>query len=169
MLQRIQTVYLFLAFVFCFLYLMFPTATVVLDDVSISIKPYELKVAEVAIGEELKVIEAEIDEKLNVGLFQVALVLLAFAIMVITIIATFKYKKRVLQIRLGRMNILLLLTLIVLSFVYIDFVKAQLLAEIDYREGIGIFFPFVSIILIFLANRAIRRDEALIRSSGRIR
>jgi len=168
MLQRIQTVYLFLAFVFCFLYLMFPTATVVLDDVSISIKPYELKVAEVAIGEELKVIEAEIDEKLNVGLFQVALVLLAFAIMVITIIATFKYKKRVLQIRLGRMNILLLLTLIVLSFVYIDFVEAQLFKDIDYyREGI--FFPFVSIILIFLANRAIRRDERLVRSADRIR
>ncbi len=142
-------------------------ATVVLDDSVLALKPYELIIAEVAVGKELKVIETEIDEKLNVGLFQAALVFLVFAIMVITIIATFKYKKRVLQIRLGRLNILLLLTLIVLSFVYIDFVKAQLLADIDYREGI--FFPFVSIILIFLANRAIRRDEALVRSAGRIR
>ncbi len=155
MLQRVQTVYLFLVFVFGVLYLIFSLATVHVGDESYTLMAYELIAPE------------SIVERLNVWWLQTSLLIALFASMVLTIIITFKYKKRLLQMRLCKFNILLLLIVVVLSFFYIDSVKTQLNADIVY--GAGTFFPFVSLILTFLANRAIRKDEELVRSADRIR
>ncbi len=150
MLQRIQTVYLFLVFVFCLLYILFPLATINVDSDLFKLKAFDAIVDEV-----------------NVLLLQAILLVVLFSIMVLTIITTFKYKKRLFQIRLGKLNMLLLLVLIVLSFFYIDSVKVHLNGEVEY--GAGIFFPVISMILILFANRAIRKDEELVRSADRIR
>ena len=39
----------------------------------------------------------------------------------------------------------------------------------DSEKGIGLFAPFTSIILLLLANRFIKKDEALVKSIDRFR
>ena len=39
----------------------------------------------------------------------------------------------------------------------------------DSQNGIGLFLPVVSVVLLVLANKAIKKDEALIKSIDRLR
>ncbi len=155
MLQRIQTVYLFLVFVFGLLYLLLPLATLGVGHEVYTLKSYEVVAPE------------RITAHVDVTFFRAVFLTVLFAHMILTVITTYKYKKRLLQLKLGNLNLLLLLILIVLSFFYIDAIKNQIAAEVSY--SVGLFFPFISIILILLANRGIRKDEALIRSINRVR
>ena len=41
------------------------------------------------------------------------------------------------------------------------------ISNIHYQAGVGM--PALSVFLLWLANRAIRKDEALVRSSDRLR
>ncbi|MFA5648077.1 MAG: DUF4293 domain-containing protein [Bacteroidales bacterium] len=92
------------------------------------------------------------------------LIALCLAICAITI---FLYKKRMLQIRLCVGNIVLLLGLEGLMFYYVQLAKQALGGIASYN--IVFIFPLVAAILIFLALRAIARDEALVKSLDRLR
>jgi hypothetical protein len=91
------------------------------------------------------------------------------AFMVITILALitiFKFKDRKSQFVLGRLNIIL--NLILLGFfVYqsLNLSGETLVSE----KGIGMLLPFVSIVLLVLANKAIKKDEDLVKSVDRLR
>ncbi len=157
MLQRVQTVYLFLVFVFSLLYLIFPLAT--LDNGEIIIQAYKID----GIPNEF----IKEDNKLT-NFLQIVLPVMVFAIMILSIYTTFMYRKRMYQIKLSRLNILLLLILVVASFFFADTIKNNLsLKEISY--GVSLLFPFISMILLLLAIKAIKKDEALVRSADRIR
>jgi hypothetical protein len=87
--------------------------------------------------------------------------------LLITIITIFLYKKRMLQIRFSVFNIMLLLGLQGLMYYFFRVAERTL-------SGSGTFsflfiFPLVAAILVFLALRAISRDEALVRSLDRLR
>ena len=84
----------------------------------------------------------------------------------ITVWTIFKYKTRQTQFVLGRLSIMLNLILLGL-FVYR---LLNLSGEFQNSEnGIGLFLPVVSIVLVVLANKAIKKDEALIKSIDRLR
>lgn len=84
----------------------------------------------------------------------------------LSIFALLGYKKRQTQFVYNRINILLNFILIGL-FVY---QTLNLSGETTVSEkGIGMFLPLVSIILLALANKAIKRDENLVKSADRIR
>ena len=75
------------------------------------------------------------------------------------------YKKRIRQIRATVFTIVLLLGL---SGLFLYFAYACINgAEVAFK--IPVVFPLVAIIFDFLAIRAIRKDEALVRSLNRIR
>ena len=80
-------------------------------------------------------------------------------------VAILSFKNRIRQIRLIVFSILLMLGLfgMFFFFTYYSFSGAQ----ISFK--ISLVFPLVSIILDYLAIRAIGKDEALIRSIDRIR
>lgn len=80
----------------------------------------------------------------------------------------FGYKNRVRQMRFATFNILLMLGLFVVGFI---FVRSSLntIGDGAYGFKIAMSFPFVAIILNYLAIRAIGKDEALVRSIDRIR
>lgn len=92
------------------------------------------------------------------------LIAICLAICAITI---FLYKKRMLQIRLCVGNIVLLVGLEGLMFYYVRLAKQAVGGLSSYN--IVFIFPLVSAILIFLALRAIARDEALVKSLDRLR
>ena len=85
---------------------------------------------------------------------------------IISIVAIFLYKNRQLQAVINRLN--LMLNLILLGvFVYRALTMSGATAVAE--KGIGMFIPILSIVLIVLANKAIRKDEQLVKSADRLR
>lgn len=85
----------------------------------------------------------------------------------VLLISIFQFRNRILQIRLCIFNILLLLGFYAMLFFMINRVKAEFPGAVLYQ--MPAVFPVVSVILIFLAIRAIRKDIILLRSYDRIR
>ena len=84
----------------------------------------------------------------------------------LSIISIFRYKKRKSQFMLGRLNIILNFFLLGI-FVY---QSLNLSGETAVSEkGIGMFLPIVSIVFLALANKAIKKDEDLVKSVDRLR
>ena len=85
---------------------------------------------------------------------------------VLSLISIFMFKNRQTQFVLGRLNILL-------NFILLGFFVYQSLnvsGEADVSEkGIGILLPILSIVLLVLANKAIKKDENLVKSVDRLR
>jgi len=85
----------------------------------------------------------------------------------LTIISIISYKKRQNQFVMGRLNIILNLILLGL-FVYRSLnLSGETLAVSE--KGIGMFLPIVAIVLLVLANKAIKKDEDLVKSADRLR
>ena len=83
-----------------------------------------------------------------------------------TLLSILSFKKRQHQFVLGRLNMIFNLILLGL-FVYRTL---NLSGEATVSEkGIGMFLPIVSIVLIVLANKAIKKDEDLVKSVDRLR
>ncbi len=84
----------------------------------------------------------------------------------LTLLSIISYKKRQTQFVYGRLNIILNLILIGL-FVYRSL---NLSGETTVSEkGIGMFLPIVAIVFLALANKAIKKDEDLVKSVDRLR
>lgn len=84
----------------------------------------------------------------------------------VTLITIFLFKKRKIQFVLGRLNI-------ILNFVLVGvfaYWTLSLPGEMDISEkGIGMLLPIISIVFIALANKAIKKDEDLVKSVDRLR
>jgi uncharacterized membrane protein YiaA len=136
MLQRIQTIYLFLAALISGVLIFF-----------VSLWSNEA-------GESVFVEEVLI----AMGLFLGSAVL--------SFISIFLFKNRKLQFVLGRINILLNFFLLGV-FVYWSLTVP---GEMEISEkGIGMFVPVLSIVFLVLANKAIKKDEDLVKSVDRLR
>jgi hypothetical protein len=85
----------------------------------------------------------------------------------LSLLGIISYKKRQNQFVIGRLNIILNLILLGL-FVYRSLnVSGETLAVSE--KGIGMFLPIVAIVLLVLANKAIKKDEDLVKSVDRLR
>ncbi|MHA7941799.1 DUF4293 domain-containing protein [Formosa sp. 3Alg 14/1] len=84
----------------------------------------------------------------------------------LSLVSIFMYSNRKLQFVLGRLNI-------ILNFFLLGFFVYQSLnlsGETNVSEkGIGMFLPIISIVLLVLANKAIKKDEDLVKSVDRLR
>lgn len=91
---------------------------------------------------------------------------LFIGIAVLAVLSIFRFKDRKQQFVLNRFN--LLLNLILLGvFVY---QSLSLSGETTVSEkGIGMLIPIFSIVLLVLANKAIKKDEDLVKSVDRLR
>ena len=85
----------------------------------------------------------------------------------LTIISIISFKKRQLQFVLGRLNIILNLILLGL-FVYRSLNVSGEINSVS-EKGIGMFIPVFSIVMLVLANKAIKKDEDLVKSMDRLR
>lgn len=83
-----------------------------------------------------------------------------------SVLSISRYKNRKAQFMLGRLNIILNFILLGL-FVYqsLNISGETVVSE----KGIGIFLPIVSIVFLALANKAIKKDEDLVKSVDRLR
>ena len=88
-----------------------------------------------------------------------------FITALIALIAIFKFKNRKLQFVLGR--IIILINLFLLGILI--YLSLNIPGEIFSEKGIGMFIPSIVILFSVLANKAIRKDENLVRSVDRLR
>jgi len=155
MIQRIQTVYL-LGVAGLFMALLFlPPAMVRSGDVL-----YTFQVT----GLHTTTVPAE--------LFYPTLSLLAIAaiIVLLSFFIIFSYKKRVLQMRMCVFNAILITGFCLLFGVYLwIFRRLPDFPDMTIHFQLWASFPFIALILTYLAIRNIGADEAMIRSLERLR
>ncbi len=155
MLQRIQSVYLFLVFVFGILFAVLPLANFSGDTPFI---PLRL----------LNYIAFFRETAFSAGWQGIVLIIIWAFSLTLTVFMTFQYRNRLFQVKLGKLNILLHVGLILVTFFFIDSLRNQL-DGVVFNYGAGVLFPVISLIFILMAIKAIKRDEALVRSADRIR
>jgi len=91
---------------------------------------------------------------------------LFFVSSVLTLIAIFQFKKRQLQFVLGRLSILT--NFIILGIIV--YFSQNLSGEINVSEkGIGLLIPILTVVFVVIANKAIKKDEELVKSVDRLR
>lgn len=96
----------------------------------------------------------------------IVMAVLFFVSSFVTLLSIFQFKKRQLQFVLGRIAILI--NFILLGIIV--YFSQNLSGEINVSEkGIGLLIPVLTIVLVVLANKAIRRDEELVKSVDRLR
>ena len=147
MIQRIQTVFLFLSAIFAGILFFAP-------------------IASFGVGEEI----------LNLSIFGVenhtnAFLLLALAILmfVVPVVTIFMYKKRELQLKLSSLNVFLNALFCGLIFLfYVDNIQERLQAE-TVVYAFGTYIPLINMVLSILAIRWIKKDIELIKSIDRLR
>lgn len=94
--------------------------------------------------------------------------ILAIASATIAFIEIGKFKDRVVQMKLGALNALLMAAVVGCA-VYFANQKIQQYAGGTWQYGFGLYAPIIAVVANFFANRFIRRDERLVRDSERLR
>lgn len=154
MLQRIQSVYL--ALVIC---------------CGVALFFFNLFTYQVTDGAyQLSIIKTLFINKANVAVlnYNFPLILTNSLIIILTLITIFRYRSRVLQLKL--INILLILILIftgLLFFIYRQLVSLS--GTSNNAINFTIIFVPLQLILLFLARNGIKKDENLVRSADRLR
>lgn len=136
MLQRIQTVYLFIAFIF------------------MAIVPFLTPLWVLKYSGDFYFMQ----DQIYTVLFGLGSALIVWSILT--------YKKRQQQFVVNR--VVIILNLILLGLFVYRFLNVSGEAEVS-EKGIGMFLPIVSIVMLVLANKAIKKDEDLVKSVDRLR
>lgn len=95
--------------------------------------------------------------------------ILAILSALVAFYSIFQFKKRLLQIKLGFLNSLLLSA--VLGTIFLGIKSGNELLKEPGSEDflVGFYLPIIALLLNLMANRYIKKDEALVRSVDRIR
>lgn len=104
---------------------------------------------------------------INIGNDFIGIILAAVSIL-ITLYTIFLYKNRKRQITYAWLAIILTLALLAYNYIAIDITKEKLgITEGHY--WIGIFLPVVSVVFLFMGMMGIKKDQQLIKSLDRLR
>ncbi len=108
-----------------------------------------------------------VPELFNESSLLVKTILFAFIISsLLSVITIFLFKNRQLQFVIGRINMLINFYLLgVLLYVSLTVSGETSVSE----KGIGMFIPIIVIVLLAMANKAIKKDEDLVKSVDRLR
>ena len=153
MIQRIQSLYLFISFLSFGIFFFSPFGYLIDTDLTeIPIKITDNKF---------------MNENIIMEYSMLPLLLMIGFICLLSFTTIFLFKKRLLQVRLTIFNIIVQVgSFGVLFFYLIDISKRM---KLEYSTGILIILPIISAILCFLAMRAILKDEVLVQTSKHFR
>jgi len=156
MIQRIQSLYLFVVAVACTLLFFFP----MIDYIDPGKGTYKLFATGMKSYSDLP------------GLLffweTLPLLVLVSVSLVMALITIFLYKKRRIQFQLVNINILLNVVLVALVFLLYSRIFENRL-QIPSNYQFGMYIPLISLVFLVLASRSIRKDDSLVKSSDRLR
>ena len=149
MIQRIQTIYLFIAFLAsAILFFNIPFAVFqITSPVSVEL-PFNL-----------------MSKYQNVT--TLPLIILNALVVGLSFAAILMYNKRILQLRITMFSFLANIIFIIVLFFTADSLQKHLNVETTYKYGS--FIPLVVLILLIFANKAIKKDEKLVKDTDRLR
>lgn len=157
MLQRIQTIFLALVVIIGILASFMPVLSFTSAESVYIMNLYKtVSVTETA---------DMLSRNMGVGVLQGVVQLLALVII-------FLFKNRSLQMKLAKLNILLIALEIAAIVMYIDTVKSAIgetVNDIEIGIKFGAIIPVISLILTYLAIHFIKKDDKLVRSADRLR
>jgi hypothetical protein len=155
MLQRVQTIWLFLASAAIFSLFLFPYLQIY--NIDGSFKALKITGVQESLGGQIVQSESFL-----------ALTIATVVIGLIPIFTIFLFNNRTLQIKLSYLAIVSILGF---SFWLVQTAKQALGAVTLQSEnyGLGVILPSLSVFFIVLALRGIRKDEKLIKSADRLR
>jgi hypothetical protein len=157
MLQRIQTVFLFLIAVCMFLTLFLPIWSTEQTESGPYYAITALYFVTETPGEGSQLIYWPY---ILIGVF-------AVAAMTVAAIEITKFKDRILQMKLGALNSVLMMVTIGWAVYLIT--RDMKALEVAGKYHPGLYLPAAAMVLNIIANRFIRRDEMLVRDSDRLR
>lgn len=157
MIQRIQSVYLLMAVLFNVGMAFLPVFSLSEPDLNLRVYAFTQSITDVS--------------GMSVTKPAPWLILLSTSLAIIaTVVVIFMYKDRKKQIRLCYSLYILQALIIVLALVWITTnLQIPLNEVISKAHPLSLIFPVVSMWWIFMAQRAIKKDEELVRSVDRIR
>jgi len=154
MIQRIQSIYLLLVLILGVLCFFIPYATFYVSGLNVA-----SIVANGVVFNQYAAVSASINMTL--------LVIITFAIILLTLIIIFLYKKRILQLKLIKLNMVFVIGSFISMFLYADIIKTAINADLKYYFAAA--FPIISLVLLYLAHEAIKKDEELVKAADRLR
>lgn len=144
MLQRIQTLYLFIS--------------AILSSIVIYMVPLWKD------NGGMEIFESDVLLSDDLRLVSIAVVFILSGIL--SFLSIFMFKNRSRQIGLNRFNIVINFYLLGIIVYYLLMLPGE--SQIS-EKGIGIFIPIIVIVLLALANKSIIKDEKLVKSVDRLR
>jgi len=157
MLQRIQTVFLILVVLFMAGVLFFNIWVGETAEGYANFTPFYL---------EINAGESANTELINSPYLIIAV--LAIASATLALIEITKFRNRLLMIKLGALNSLVMAATVVLMVLFSNNIGESYQVT-NSQYGISLFLPVAAMLCNLLANRFIRRDEKLVRSADRLR
>lgn len=147
MIQRIQTVFLFLSAVFAGVLFFVPIASFDLGNEIVNLSIF-------GAGNSVKALP---------------LLILTILMLLIPFVTIFMFKKRELQLKLSSLNVFLNAVFCGLIFLFYDnSIQENLLVE-TITYAFGTYIPLINMVLSVLAMRWIKKDIELIKSIDRLR
>ena len=98
-----------------------------------------------------------------------ALGVLAGLAVLLSLISLFAYKSRSLQLRLGYFTIAVAIVILLTAYLLLSQSGASFGGPQPVKILLGAFIPVAAIVLLWLANMNIRKDERLVKSMDRLR
>ena len=156
MIQRIQSLYLALVFVLVAVMSFLPIVLFQASDVVFHMSLFNFE------GTENLAFISELPNPWPIPI-------LAALLGILSLVSIFKYKSRKSQMLINTVNLMINFGLLTSIFLYADFVGQLDAVDDKVVYDVAAYFPIVSVLLLILANRNIRKDEKLIKESDRLR
>lgn len=158
MIQRIQSVYLFIAVVALAAMFFFPLSVHSFRGLTI---PFELLE---------KVSDTELAASMMITIWP--LIVGVLVLIALGLITLFSYRNRQLQMRLVMASVLLNIVIIIAEFWMAKHLASKLdpqAVDMVVEYSFGAYLPVVSLLFFILAHRGIKRDEQKVRAADRLR
>ncbi len=88
---------------------------------------------------------------------------------ILSVVSFFYYKKRLIQIKINNFNLFFTIIFIGTIYLWIPYMIEEKLPQAIRNWNYGLILPLFSLIFLILANRFIKKDEKLVRSTDRLR
>ena len=155
MIQRIQTVYLFVASIILFCATLFPLTKLfdIISNSFIIISAFKIEV----LGNPISTTSRSV---ITIGILLYLTIILGFISIVL-------FKNRKLQLLL--ISIAMVLTFLVGNLIVISSYRIMPSPETSLSFTVYSLFPIIALVLFFMAYKAIKKDDDLVKSLDRIR
>jgi hypothetical protein len=155
MIQRIQTVFLFLAAIFAGVLFFSPIA-------AFEHGAEVMKLTVLGVNN-------QVDAQYFNAIYTLPLLVLTILVVAIPMVTIFMYKKRELQIKLSSLNVFLNAIICGLIFLYYTSNIEKTIAAEGVAYLFGTYIPLINMVLSILAMRWIKKDIELLKSVDRLR